>query len=367
VREVAPRALGAVARRFSDYTDSQDAVPQALIAAAAQWPTQGPPNNPVDWPIHQGRRRPREPAEAHRTTLFRVRGESEPVAPLERLLGHGYSLDGTRYPTGRPDRSVLPLRSRGGMSVVGKFYPAGGGEEAYANIQEVWRSSFGERRRPPGLPRPVEYLPDLRMLVIERLEGRPLVELTGRGRGVAADAIRLLASLHSSDAKPTRRRSADRIIRSIRRKSNRVALLAPSYAGHFRAVTEALEEHRPSDSELVPSHGDFGLRNLLLVEERLILVDWDRLQLADPARDLAFWGTAHWVRALQDGATPDWSALDRATAVYASARGGAPPRDRLRFHVAAGLMRVAHNRVELGPREAELVPRLATEALAQLQ
>jgi aminoglycoside phosphotransferase (APT) family kinase protein len=253
------------------------------------------------------------------------------------------------------------------MPAIGKLYPAGGGEEAYGNMQEVWRSSFGERRRPPGLPRPVEYLPDLRMIVMERLEGRPLVELGAAGRGVADDAIRLLASLHSSDARPTRRRSGDRIVRSIRRKSARVAKLAPMYAGHFRAVTEALEEHRPSDGELAPAHGDFGPRNLLLVGDRLVLLDWDRLQLADPARDLAAWGTAHWVRALRERRTLDWSALDRAAAVYGSARGDAPAGDRLRFHLAASLMRVAHVCVELRSEEATLVPRLATEALRHLR
>jgi aminoglycoside phosphotransferase (APT) family kinase protein len=253
-----------------------------------------------------------------------------------------------------------------GLPVVGKVYPAGGGEEAFGNMQEVWRSSFGERRRPPGLPRPVEYLPDLRMLVMERLEGRPLVEL-GAGLGVADDAIRLLASLHDCDARPTRRRSAERIVRSIRRKGERVARLAPRYADHFCAVTEALEEHRPSDGELAPSHGDFGPRNLLLIGDRLVLLDWDRLQLADPARDLASWGTAHWVRALRERRTPGWSALDRAAAVYGSARGGTPPAHRLRFHVAASLMRVAHISVELRSEEATLVPRLATEALRQLR
>jgi hypothetical protein len=296
-----------------------------------------------------------------------VRGERESATPLQCLLGRSYSVDGTKYPTERPDRGVFPLRSHAGVPVVGKLYPAGGGEEAYGNMQEVWRSSFGERRRPPGLPRPVEYLPDVRMIVMEKLEGRPVIELGTAGSRVADDAIRLLASLHSSDARPTRQRSADRIVRSIRRKSERVARIAPRHADHFHTVTEALQAHRARDEELAPSHGDFGPRNLLLVGDRLVLLDWDRLQLADPARDLALWATAHWVRALREGTSPDWSALDRAVAVYGSARGGTPPDDQLRFHLAAALMRAAHIRVELRSEDATLVPRLATEALRQLR
>ncbi len=52
LREAAPRALAAVVRRFGDFSDSEDAVQEAMIAAAAQWPAQGMPENPVGWLIH---------------------------------------------------------------------------------------------------------------------------------------------------------------------------------------------------------------------------------------------------------------------------------------------------------------------------
>lgn len=57
LRDCAPRVLGAVVRRFGDFADSEDAVQEALIAAAAQWPVQGAPENPLGWLIHVASRR----------------------------------------------------------------------------------------------------------------------------------------------------------------------------------------------------------------------------------------------------------------------------------------------------------------------
>jgi predicted RNA polymerase sigma factor len=38
--------LGAVARRHEDFAAAEDAVQEALIAAATQWPVEGVPANP---------------------------------------------------------------------------------------------------------------------------------------------------------------------------------------------------------------------------------------------------------------------------------------------------------------------------------
>ena len=57
LRESAPRALAAVVRRFGDFSDSEDAVQEAMIAATEQWPAQGLPENPVGWLIHVASRR----------------------------------------------------------------------------------------------------------------------------------------------------------------------------------------------------------------------------------------------------------------------------------------------------------------------
>jgi RNA polymerase sigma factor (sigma-70 family) len=57
LRELAPQVLGAVIRRFRDFAAAEDAVQEALIAAAAQWPLEGLPRNPRAWLIQVAFRR----------------------------------------------------------------------------------------------------------------------------------------------------------------------------------------------------------------------------------------------------------------------------------------------------------------------
>jgi RNA polymerase sigma factor (sigma-70 family) len=57
LRELAPQVLGAVIRRFGDFSAAEDAVQEALLAAAMQWPESGVPDNPRGWLIQVAVRR----------------------------------------------------------------------------------------------------------------------------------------------------------------------------------------------------------------------------------------------------------------------------------------------------------------------
>src|SRR5437764_1866953 len=163
-------------------------------------------------------------------------------------------------------------------------------------MQELWRSSFGERGRPPGLPRPTDYLPDIGVLVMERVEGRPLAGLDLSNGALFEGATRLVASLHRCDARPRTRRDWTRIVRSVARKADRVAGIMPQFAGVFREVAEALGSTRPEDQELPPCHGDFSPQNALVAAHRVTLIAWCRFQLADPPRASASMRPCGWVR-----------------------------------------------------------------------
>jgi RNA polymerase sigma factor (sigma-70 family) len=57
LREIAPQVLGVVVRRYRDFAACEDAVQEALIAAATQWPREGLPDNPRGWLIQVATRR----------------------------------------------------------------------------------------------------------------------------------------------------------------------------------------------------------------------------------------------------------------------------------------------------------------------
>jgi RNA polymerase sigma factor (sigma-70 family) len=57
LRRLAPQVLGAVVRRFGHFGTAEDAVQEALLAAAVQWPKDGVPAEPRAWLIKVASRR----------------------------------------------------------------------------------------------------------------------------------------------------------------------------------------------------------------------------------------------------------------------------------------------------------------------
>lgn len=87
LRELAPQVLSPVVRRFRDFAAAEDAVQEALIAAAAQWPRDGVPANPRGWLIQVASRRMADHVRSEVARRHRERvaaEESERLAlPLE--------------------------------------------------------------------------------------------------------------------------------------------------------------------------------------------------------------------------------------------------------------------------------------------
>src|SRR5207249_4183196 len=57
LRELAPQVLGALVRRYGHFDTAEDAVQEALLAAAQQWPSEGLPESPRGWLITVASRR----------------------------------------------------------------------------------------------------------------------------------------------------------------------------------------------------------------------------------------------------------------------------------------------------------------------
>jgi RNA polymerase sigma factor (sigma-70 family) len=88
LRELAPQVLGAVARRFRDFAAAEDAVQEALLAAAMQWPREGLPHNPRAWLTQVAARRMtdylrRETARQRREAEAAI--EADHLAPAPEL------------------------------------------------------------------------------------------------------------------------------------------------------------------------------------------------------------------------------------------------------------------------------------------
>jgi RNA polymerase sigma factor (sigma-70 family) len=120
LRSLAPQVLGALVRRYGHFDHAEDAVQEALIAAAAQWRSDGVPDSPRGWLITVASRRL---TDLLRSESARLRREAAWVPPPPAGLGE---QDDSlvllamccHSSLSAPDQIALTLRAVGGLSTA---------------------------------------------------------------------------------------------------------------------------------------------------------------------------------------------------------------------------------------------------------
>jgi RNA polymerase sigma factor (sigma-70 family) len=132
LRELAPQVLGALVRRYGQFDACEDAVQEALLAAARQWPADGIPDKPQSWLVTVAGR---SLVDEWRSESARRRREAtvvalepagrEPTAELQ-AAGHQRDADDTLvllflccHPAlSPPSQLALTLRAVGGLTTA---------------------------------------------------------------------------------------------------------------------------------------------------------------------------------------------------------------------------------------------------------
>ena len=126
---LAPRVLGALVRRHGSFDACEDAVQEALVAAAVQWPQEGVPDNPVGWLIRVATRRL---VDARRSETARQQREVTVAAltPADQMHAPPADAPGTPddtltllflccHPAVSPlSQAALTLRAVGGLTTA---------------------------------------------------------------------------------------------------------------------------------------------------------------------------------------------------------------------------------------------------------
>ncbi len=123
LRSLAPQVLGLLVRRYGDFDACEDAVQEALLAAAIQWPSEGVPANPKGWLITVASRRW---TELWRTESARRRRELTSATAQPADTEPGSSADDTLtllflccHPSlTLPSQVTLMLRAVGGLNTA---------------------------------------------------------------------------------------------------------------------------------------------------------------------------------------------------------------------------------------------------------
>ncbi|HEY1319356.1 MAG TPA: DUF6596 domain-containing protein [Streptosporangiaceae bacterium] len=85
LRQLAPQVLGALVRRYGHFDSAEDAVQEALLAAAAQWPADGLPGNPRGWLITVASRRLTDLLRSEQARRVREEAAARRIPPGEWL------------------------------------------------------------------------------------------------------------------------------------------------------------------------------------------------------------------------------------------------------------------------------------------
>jgi hypothetical protein len=291
-----------------------------------------------------------------RRAIARALGRHSPVArPLTYDVGLGalvqwYPLDLAMPVLARPMPELLRLLARAGIAVgSGAVTPSTlvyrPGQRAVIRTGDVVLKAYAEdaafRAGVSGLrvsaglglgagPRLHGALPELRLTVQSALDGTPVSR--ARAREVAPIAGAMLGVLHDARVPGLAIAGSDRTLASAARAARFTAAVAPGLARRTLDLLARLEEHAPDPDELVASHGDFNISQLLDVEGAVAVLDFDEACLAPRALDVTSYAAN-----LVSGRPGDLARADAALASLLDGY-GAPPH-ALHWYLAAALLR----------------------------
>jgi RNA polymerase sigma factor (sigma-70 family) len=208
LRELAPQVLTALVRRYGDFDSCEDAVQEALLAAAVQWPAEGMPANPKGWLITTASRRRietwrRESARRLReqTVVALAPADPAPAPPAEDDTLTLLLL--CCHPALTPVSQVaLTLRAVGGLTTaeVGRalLVPEATVAQRISRAKQRIKAAGGHFRMPPAGERPARLAAVLHVLYLIFNEGYTASSGAALHRvELTAEAIRLTRQLRS--------------------------------------------------------------------------------------------------------------------------------------------------------------------------
>jgi predicted RNA polymerase sigma factor len=206
LRGLAPEVLGALVRRYGDWQTCEDAVQEALLAAALQWPRDGVPANPKGWLITTASRRR---IEMWRTDSARQRREvndfalspteSAPVPAVDDTLTLLVLCCHPALTTA--SQIALTLRAVGGLTTAeiarAFLVPEATIAQRISRAKQRIKADGARFRLPPEDEMPARIGAVLHVLYLVFNEGYTASSGTTLSRvELSAEAIRLARQLH---------------------------------------------------------------------------------------------------------------------------------------------------------------------------
>ena len=213
LRPLAPQVLGALVRRYGHFDLAEDAVQEALLAAATQWPAEGIPASPHSWLVtvasrrltdllrqEQARRRREDvvsgqilPTDRFAPAADVVRDDADDTLILLLMCCHPALTQASQV--------ALTLRALGGLTTAevarAMLTPEDTVTRRITRAKQTIRESGAPFRLPSRAERPDRLAVVLRVLYLIFNEGYVSTQGTSLQRpDLAAEAIRLARLVH---------------------------------------------------------------------------------------------------------------------------------------------------------------------------
>ncbi|GIG69207.1 putative RNA polymerase sigma factor [Phytomonospora endophytica] len=206
LRELTPEVLGALIRHFGDFESCEDALQEALAAAAVQWPRDGLPGNPKGWLITVASRR--RIGRWRTDTARRKREETvaalTPGGPVPDTDDSLTLLFLCCHPSlTMPSQVALTLRAVGGLTTAeiarGLLVPEATVAQRISRAKATIKRDGARFAMPPGSERGERLATVLNVLYLIYTEGHT----AGSGdrltrTELGAEALRLTRMLHTT-------------------------------------------------------------------------------------------------------------------------------------------------------------------------
>ena len=207
LRELAPQVLGTLVRRHGDFGTCEDAVQEALLAAALQWPADGTPANPKGWLTTVASRRwierwREETARRRREQTAAALAPPEPAEPVPGIDDTLTLLLLCCHPSlTQASQVALTLRAVGGLTTAeiarAFLVPEATMAQRISRAKQRIKASGAEFRLPSEAERPERIAAVLQVLYLIFNEGYTASSGAALHRAeLAGEAIRLTRQLH---------------------------------------------------------------------------------------------------------------------------------------------------------------------------
>ena len=186
----------------------------------------------------------------------------------------------------------MTLRVDVGWEAIGKVY-AEDRPDVFEIMTAIRRSGFDEKSE-YTIPKPLAYVPAMRLLLVEKVQGVYAKDLFLKGdehqrAHAAIRSAQWLARFHALPLTAARVMGPGELLSRSAKRSEQIAEKCPALAEKAQRLFKEIEEVSKNlvDAPMTLSHGDFLPGHVLFRGNQVVAIDLDSFVLSDPSRDVA--------------------------------------------------------------------------------